>query len=53
MAKQPNQLQKSEFVIPADKVLGKEAGIQSFQQVLDPRFHGGDTIFYILQSPQS
>jgi len=31
-------LQKSEIVIPA------EAGIQSFQEFLDPRFRGGDTL---------
>jgi hypothetical protein len=34
-----SQLQKSEIVIPA------KAGIQSFQELLDPRFRGGDTFF--------
>ena len=34
-----NQLQNSRKVIPA------EAGIQSFQDVLDPRFRGGDNFF--------
>jgi hypothetical protein len=38
---QPSQLQKSEIVIPADKVPGGEAGIQSLQGLLDPRFRGG------------
>jgi hypothetical protein len=37
------QLQKSKIVIPA------EAGIQSFQEYLDPRFRGGDTFFCVLQ----
>ena len=36
---QQSQLQKSEIVIPA------KAGIQSFQELLDPRFRGGDTLF--------
>jgi len=34
-----SQLQKSEIVIPA------EAGIQSFEELLDPRFRGGDTFY--------
>ena len=32
-------MQKFEIVIPA------EAGIQSFQELLDPRFRAGDTFF--------
>ncbi len=34
-----SQLQNSQNVIPA------KAGIQSFQEFLDPRFRGGDTFF--------
>ena len=34
-----SQLQKSEIVIPA------EAEIQSFQEFLDPRLRGGDTVY--------
>jgi hypothetical protein len=34
-----NKLQKTEIVIPA------EAGIQSFQELLDHRFRGGDTFY--------
>jgi len=34
-----SQLQKSKIVIPA------EAEIQSFQEFLDPRLRGGDTVY--------
>jgi hypothetical protein len=41
-----SQLQKSEIVSPADKVLGEEAGIQPFQRLLDHRpAFAGVTLF--------
>jgi len=42
-----SQLQKSEIVIPA------EAGIQSFQKLLDPRIRRGDNFFDFLKLAQS
>jgi hypothetical protein len=39
----------SKTVIPADKVLGDEARIQSFQELPDPRLRGGEFLTHILQ----
>jgi methyltransferase (TIGR00027 family) len=40
-----SQLQNSRNVIPLILVIPAQAGIQSFQEVLDPRFRGGDSFF--------